>query len=75
MPVNLSGFNATVSSPRGQLALHAWESQGVHCQQLLSFDGTRERGGAAAEWHHDCRRFLSCCHQRQGLDAVASLLA
>ena len=26
MPVNLSGFNATVSSPQGQLALHAWES-------------------------------------------------
>jgi len=28
MRVNLSGFNATVSSPRGQLALHAWDSEG-----------------------------------------------
>jgi len=27
MWVNLSGFNATVSSPRGQLALHAWDSE------------------------------------------------
>ena len=24
--VTLSGLNATVSSPRGQLALHAWDS-------------------------------------------------
>ena len=60
MRVNLPGFNATVSSPRGQLALHAWDSEGVRGLQPSAFDDAREAAGvgdsdqthsAQALWH------------------------